>query len=243
MQETEFYLHFIEGYHEEEPRRCSQAREIAFGDYGEYGLLVHVDPPCSGMWYRNSEFDMHYLLVSAMFEGQSISPIQKWPMNVYVFAPLIEDPEKRDFLSLKEVKKIAFGEIHRRLEREVDLNEKVITQEMVVPRKLRIDRILFIGEDQSEFGNELKKTLSLSFSSSLGVSKAFLVHMEYEKSIAQNLALCLRGGERNADQIVHYLERALQGEKDARRRIDVLFLSDDELLEVSLVSKAFFECC
>ena len=111
MSEPEFYLKFTEGLHDEGPRHCWRIKELPFGVPAN-GLLVKVEPPCSGRNYGLSDSDIHFLLVSPKYQGDSLFPISEWPLDVYVFLPMISDPDIREVLSLHEVKKIAFGEIY-----------------------------------------------------------------------------------------------------------------------------------
>jgi hypothetical protein len=76
MSESQFHLHFDEGYYDEEPRLCTRVKEVPFGPAGNLGLLVSVYPPCSRTRYT-AEADVHYLLLDTYFEGQTFSPVPK----------------------------------------------------------------------------------------------------------------------------------------------------------------------
>lgn len=112
MNGSGFYLKFVEGLAREEPRFCMPIRRLTLNGYGNVALVVKVTPPCSGRRYGPTDADVNYLVLSPMFSHQSLFPVSKWPEDVYVFAPHVENPELRDSLALEEVKKIAFGEIH-----------------------------------------------------------------------------------------------------------------------------------
>ena len=109
----QFDLHFEEGFHEEKPRRCTRIKEVLFGDKGNIALLVNISPPCSGKLYEIDDREIHLLLLSAYFAGQTFCPEQKWPMSVHIYIPLIENPERHDHIKVAEVKNIALGEIRR----------------------------------------------------------------------------------------------------------------------------------
>jgi hypothetical protein len=113
MDDAEFYLTCIEGFCPEEPRRCTWTKQIAFGAFGETALLVSVDPPYSGTRYRRPGVDVHFVLLSVMFRGDSLDPVSKWPLNVSIFVPMFDGPELRDSITTNEVNKIAFGQIHQ----------------------------------------------------------------------------------------------------------------------------------
>ena len=112
MNDAEFYLKFTEGFHDEEPRHCWRIKELGFGVPAD-GLLVKVEPPCSGRRYGLSDSDIHFLLVSPKYQGDSLFPVSEWPLDVCVFLPMVTDSDTREVLSLHEVKKIALGEIYR----------------------------------------------------------------------------------------------------------------------------------
>ena len=111
MNVPEFCLRFIEGFYEEEPRRCWRVKRLSIGVPAD-GLLVRVEPPCSGRNYGLDNSGIHFLLVSPKYQGDSLFPINEWPLVVYVFLPVVSEPETREVFSLTEVKKIAFGEIY-----------------------------------------------------------------------------------------------------------------------------------
>jgi hypothetical protein len=107
----QFYLYFNEGLHDEEPRCCTRIKEVLFGAGGKTGLLVEISPPCSGKLYGPTDGEIHFLLLSELFAGQTFSPVAKWPMYVHIYVPLIDSPELREHIKVAEVNNIALGEI------------------------------------------------------------------------------------------------------------------------------------
>ena len=111
---SEFYLYFNEGFHEEERRRCTRIKGVSFGSASKLpALLVRITPPCSGEQYGVKDEEINSLVLSALFEGQSFFPVEKWPMNVHIYLPLIQYPEMRDQIDVSETKNIALGEIRK----------------------------------------------------------------------------------------------------------------------------------
>jgi hypothetical protein len=108
--QPDFCLHFVEGFFDEKPRRCWRTKKIAFGVQAG-GLVVRIDPPCSGSNYGLVDRDISFLLLSPKYQENSLFPVNEWPQDVYIFLPLIDGPELRDSLAQHEVRKIAFGEI------------------------------------------------------------------------------------------------------------------------------------
>jgi hypothetical protein len=110
MSDPDFNLRFVEGLREEEPRRCRRVKRMTFGSHDD-GLLVRVDPSYSGRYYGLSQVNIHFLLLSPKYQGDSLFPVSEWPEHVSVFLPLIDAPDLQDSLALNEVRKIAFGTI------------------------------------------------------------------------------------------------------------------------------------
>jgi len=111
MTSPDFYLRFIEGFHVEEPRRCLRVKQIAIGDRTD-NLLVRVTPTCSGHLYGLDFPEIDFLVLGPKYQDGSVTPINEWPLNVYVWAPTIIGADLRNVLAPSEVKKIAFGEIY-----------------------------------------------------------------------------------------------------------------------------------
>jgi len=106
-----FCLHFEEGFYDEADRHCTPIKEVLFGDGGITGLLVEIDPPCSGELYTSREREIRVLLLSPLFWGQSFCPVERWPMPVHIYIPLVENPELRDHIKVAETNNIALGAI------------------------------------------------------------------------------------------------------------------------------------
>lgn len=112
MNDSEFHLYFNEGFYQEEPRRCTRIKKVSFGSGSKLeALLVRIQPPFPGERYGVKVEEIGALLLSPLFAGRSFFPVQKWPMDVHVYVPLIEKPEGRDHIDVAEVNNIALGEI------------------------------------------------------------------------------------------------------------------------------------
>lgn len=113
-QPDSFDLYFTEGLHQEMPRRCERIRSISFGSSSHIAaLLVKIDPPCSGELYGVNCRAIDSLLLSAVFKGQSFFPVERRPMQVHVYIPLVEAPEQCEHINVVETMNIALGEIRR----------------------------------------------------------------------------------------------------------------------------------
>ena len=111
MSNPDFYLRFIEGFFDEEPRRCLLVKQIAIGERTD-NILVKVTPPCSGRICQLEFPEIDFLVLGPKYQDDSVTPINEWPLNVYVWAPTVIGAELRNVLAPSEVKKIAFGEIY-----------------------------------------------------------------------------------------------------------------------------------
>jgi hypothetical protein len=110
MDEPALRLTFTEGW-EQGDRLCTPMGKVALGDSGECGLRVAVKPPIKGGRYTDSPADVECLILSAYFAGRSFFPISKWPFDVRVWVPLVNQPASRDQFQKDELYLIAFGEL------------------------------------------------------------------------------------------------------------------------------------
>lgn len=241
MTDSQFYLYFDEGYYEEEPRLCTRVREVLFGTKGSLGLLVGIDPPCSGTRYIPSGADIHYLLLDRYFVGQSFSPVPRWPMPVHVYVPLVENPELCDHIRANEVRNIALGSIYKTIK-----PESPILPDVSVAGGERIDRLnlfptTFIGDQDGPVERELKKKLIPCLSPYKQVTKAFLARVAYGSSTVQQVALCLVGGARDAEQILGCVQPIFEQMFSASDSLDIVFLTEGKLKQISAVAKPFYD--
>lgn len=110
--DSDFHLKFIEGFHELTPRRCTRVKRIAFGQHNN-GLLVRISPAYPAGTFRASGKTNDLLLLSPHFQCDSLFPVNEWPLDVYVYFPMVDGVESRDRLEQNEILKIAFGMIYR----------------------------------------------------------------------------------------------------------------------------------
>jgi hypothetical protein len=111
MSSPDFYLRFVEGFHDEDPRPCFLIKQIAIGERAD-NVLVKITPPCLGRNYELNFSEIDFLVLGPKYQDGSVTPVNKWPLTVYVWAPTIARAELRDQLDPNEVKKVAFGEVY-----------------------------------------------------------------------------------------------------------------------------------
>jgi hypothetical protein len=108
MDEPELRLTLTEGFEEGE-RSGTPKGKVALGNSGEFGLRVAIKPPIRGGLYTDPPADVEFLILIAYFAGRTFFPICKWPLNVRVSVPLVNQPETRDRFQKDELYMIAFG--------------------------------------------------------------------------------------------------------------------------------------
>ena len=79
---------------------------------GKECALVAVSPAVIGQEYGLAD-DIDSLLVTTRYEGDSLSPIKKFPCFVFIARLLIADIEERDEIEKGDVEVIAWGELYR----------------------------------------------------------------------------------------------------------------------------------
>ncbi|MGA8740849.1 MAG: hypothetical protein WB561_06655 [Terracidiphilus sp.] len=107
MIDSEFYLHFTEGFEHEDPRFCVSQGKVELGNSGEFGLLVSVSPPLSGSRYTSYDQRIDLIVVSAML-GRTF-PVTEWPFHVRVFVPIFPHPEMQKRFEKDDLNLISFG--------------------------------------------------------------------------------------------------------------------------------------
>ena len=77
MIDSEFYLHFTEGFEHEDPRFCVSQGKVELGNSGDFGLLVSVSPPLSGSRYtsydQRIDFDRRQCNVGSNFPSDRVA--------------------------------------------------------------------------------------------------------------------------------------------------------------------------
>ena len=112
MDSPDFFLASSEGYRLEEPRSCKRIKRVRSDNRDDW-LLIKVEPPLIGQLYGLGGRDIDTLLVATRLQGDSLFPIENWPVFVHVARLLIENPEQREKIRDNEFEPIAWAEIYR----------------------------------------------------------------------------------------------------------------------------------
>jgi hypothetical protein len=98
-----------------EPRACwmkARLRNAARDDY----MLIQIKPPLIGQPFGLAQDNIRQLIISARLEGDTLYPITRWPISVYVSRILDEAILKACLFEKNQVELIAWGMIFRTLE-------------------------------------------------------------------------------------------------------------------------------
>jgi hypothetical protein len=110
----------------------------------------------------------------------------------------------------------------------------------------RVDRlnlfpVTFISDQNGPVELELKKKLVPCLSSYQQVFKAFLARVSYGSSPKQEVALCLVGGDNDAEQILGCVQPIFEQMFRTSESLGIVFLTDEKLKQISSVAKPFYE--
>lgn len=112
MNSPDFYLASTEGYGLGEPRRCWKMKRLRSPTRDDL-LLIRVAPPLVGQKYGMGAKDVEYLIVATRHNGDSLFPIENWPVHVHVARLLKEPPEEQNELREEDIEAIAWAELYR----------------------------------------------------------------------------------------------------------------------------------
>jgi hypothetical protein len=108
----------------------------------------------------------------------------------------------------------------------------------VEQRKTR--QILFLGEQDGVGERALKIALSECFSINGKVDSAFLVRVSFTEVPMPQVALCVKGNDDESAPLVECVGKVFSKLFKTTQHLDILFLSDAQLAEVTRVAKPFY---
>lgn len=82
-QRVDFYLASSEGYGLAEPRGCYKMAQLRSQSRDDL-LLVRIVPGLDISGLDVNSFLVDKVILSTKFHGETLSPIKKWPVHVYV---------------------------------------------------------------------------------------------------------------------------------------------------------------
>lgn len=111
QNEIDFYLASSEGYNLEKPRKCQRMVRLK-NESRDNLLLIKIDPPIVGQQYGLGSKDIDEIIIATRFKNESLFPIQKWPIHVYVLRPLINISSDTKEIKNENMKLIAWAELY-----------------------------------------------------------------------------------------------------------------------------------
>jgi hypothetical protein len=106
--------------------------------------------------------------------------------------------------------------------------------------KMKVNQIVFRGEQDGPVERELKTMWAACFAEEKQVTEAYLARVSYGSSSEQKVALCLKGGDENAQKIVQCLGAAFHRIFKPTESLDILFLTEAQMQEISSVARPFY---
>jgi hypothetical protein len=104
----------------------------------------------------------------------------------------------------------------------------------------RTERVTFLGEQDGVPERALKAMLSDYFSVDGNIQEAYLARVSFAEAPAPQVALCLRGNEETAPDLVDRVGRAFAKLFKTTEHLDILFLTAAQLTQITRVAKPFY---
>lgn len=107
----DFYIASNESFTLRAPRKCYRIKRFPADHRDDY-LLIRVSPPLEDQQNGSPDNPIDEIIIATRHKGESLFPINKWPVAVYVLRSLIENPKGRDKLNNDELTLIGWAEIY-----------------------------------------------------------------------------------------------------------------------------------
>lgn len=95
----------------EEPRGCWPLKRLKSESRDDL-LLMRIEPALIGQKYGLGDKDVDVVIVATRHKGDSLFPINEWPVSVHVARPLVANPELRAVIRDDETELIAWAELY-----------------------------------------------------------------------------------------------------------------------------------
>ncbi|MEK7381720.1 MAG: hypothetical protein AAB262_00355 [Elusimicrobiota bacterium] len=112
MNIPDFYLASTESKRFEHPRRCRALKRVCSESRDDL-LLIQIEPPLIGQDYGLGSNDINVVAVATRHMGDSLFPIQSWPVYVHVARILTRSPAESEHFKDAELEAIAWAELYR----------------------------------------------------------------------------------------------------------------------------------
>lgn len=108
----DFYLFSTESKRLSDTYRECYKRKRLYGGHSDGYLLCDIDPLLIGQPYGLGAADINQLVIATKHKGNTLFPINQWPMPIYVMRPLIDNIESKDTITETDVALIAWAELY-----------------------------------------------------------------------------------------------------------------------------------
>jgi len=107
----DFYLISTETYNKFEPRACYIEKRIPAANRQDDFMLVWIEPEIYGIPFGIKN-DIEEVVLATRLEGQTLFPINEWPLYVYVCHITNKNWKQGDSLTGDDLAIILWGEIY-----------------------------------------------------------------------------------------------------------------------------------
>jgi hypothetical protein len=91
-----------------DPRACNCVARLRDAMRDDY-MLIEIDPPLQDFRLSQSVANANALLISTKLQGETLFPIARWPVSVYVAVILDESVGRNHEFTLEQIQLIAWG--------------------------------------------------------------------------------------------------------------------------------------
>lgn len=115
LTSPDFYLASSEGHMVGGPRMCFRVKRVRYGNRDDC-LLVQLKPPLDGRNYGMVGKEIDQIVLATRFNGDTLFPPSRWPLEVYVLRFAVDNEENLDAFENQQLINIAWGELYQNQE-------------------------------------------------------------------------------------------------------------------------------
>lgn len=109
------------------------------------------------------------------------------------------------------------------------------------PQKFRVQEIRFVGEQDGEPERLIKNKLDFLFRTEAKVSRAYLATANFGERTPTGVVLAIRVDSGAENNLVNRVAEIFASIFNAREHLDVMFLSEEQELQLKRVCQPFYE--
>lgn len=113
----DFYIASVDTGPVINPRKCFLKEKLVFEGRGDIVLLIEIEPPIiHPSYWRPPSIMVKEAVVAAHFVAEKLDPINKWPMDVYIYRIVNEQFKGSGSVSPTDLVNQYLGELYPTLE-------------------------------------------------------------------------------------------------------------------------------